>query len=237
MAKIMIGIPSIRNDQNFMSSMSEFIPALSKIHNLCVIEVREKKIDEARNLIVDMFMSKDYDYLLFLDDDHSGHKVEMISALLKPLEENKEYVCAIKCYSRIFPHVPTLMDYSGVEDNLERLGLDGKRGKYITKENKDGYAYCNLVGFGMTLIRKEVFNILNKPYFIGENNQREDNYFCDRLQHYGIQPVGCFDYTLPHNGIDESNFQKLNDSITNEIKESLIKNCPEYHGQDITIVA
>ena len=137
----------------------------------------------------------------------------------------------------MFPHVPNLMDYSGLENNLNGMGMDGKRGKYIAKDNKDGYAYCNLVGFGMTLIRKEIFGILDKPYFICESNQREDNYFCDKLQYYGIQPVGCFDYVLAHDGVDESNFQQKNDLIVNDIKESLKKNCPEYKGQEILVVA
>lgn len=237
MARILIGIPSSRHHQGFLNSMCSFLPEIRNIHDIGIIEIRDKKIDDARNFIVDIFMSKDYDYLLFLDDDHTGHTVDMVSALFKPLEENKEYVCALKCYTRFFPYIPNLMDYSGLENRLENLGLDGKRGKYIMKENKNGYAYCNLVGFGMTLIRKEVFNILDKPYFVCENNQHEDNYFCDRLQNHGIKPIGCFDYTLTHDGIDDSNATQFNELGINKIKESLKNNCPEYNGQEIMIVA
>jgi len=234
MINILIGIPSTRYRQDFLLSLSELILGLSSKYKIEAIEVRGKLIDEARNKIVDIFMSKDYEFLLFLDDDHSGHKVEMVDALLKPLVENNEYICAMKCYTRDFPHLPNLMNYAGEKNPL---GKDSIRGRYEAIGETKGYFYCNLVGFGMTLIHRSLFEKIVKPYFVGDYNQREDNYFCDKLQENGIKPVGCFDYTLTHDGVDESNVNRLNEEGTLKLKETIKKQWPEYQGQDLLIVA
>lgn len=196
MSKIFVGIPSVRNDQAFLESMNEFLPDIGKLHEVKALEVRDKKIDEARNFIVDEFLKSDSEYLLFLDDDHSGHTVEMLQTLL----DINSYVSAIKCYSRFFPYLANLMDYSGSDD---------PRIKYKPKDVTVGIHPCDLVGFGMTLIKRATFDLLSRPYFVAINNGKEDNYFCDSLIKIGIKPMGCFDYTLPHQGIDQYNAEKM----------------------------
>ena len=45
-------------------------------------------LPEAQNKIVDFLLSRDFDYLLFLDDDHWGHKLEMIDCLINAKEDD-----------------------------------------------------------------------------------------------------------------------------------------------------
>lgn len=221
--KILVGIPSIRQDPEFIRSMEDFLPKLQKKYEVKVIEVRNNLIAEARNIITDFFLESDNEYLLFLDDDHSGHMLEMFEAILKPLVENKEYICAMKCYTRVFPHMPNLMDY-----NTDKLkNVDPERIRYKTKGLTSGYAYCNLVGFGMTLIKRGLFDLIKSPYFVGQDNWKEDNYFCDLIQSVGVRPIGCFDYVLTHNGVDDLNVEELNEAGLNKMFDGLKQTHPE----------
>ena len=204
--------------------MSVFLPEMDKKFKIHVVEVKDKKVDEARNIISDFFIAKNYDYLLFLDDDHSGHTVEMVEALIKP----DEYICAIKCYSKTLPHLCTLMDYSGHDHPLV---------KYKPKDNKNGYDYCDLVGFGMTIIKRELFDKISVPYFVAEDNRREDNYFCDKMQSVGIKPIGCFDYVLTHNGINQENAEIFNNELLKDLAEDLKNKIPNFDEEKIIIVA
>ena len=195
MAKVLIGVPRKpgRDTRLFEASLSLFISELEKEHEIEFCERHGNRVDEVREEIVREFLSTDNHLLLFLDDDHTGHTMDMFNALLW----QDTYVCAIKCYSRYFPHFCTLMDKHISRKN----GYDQAGHKY-------GCHPCEFVGFGMTLIKRETFSFIDKPYFVAsERNDKEDTYFCGKLEDAGIISVGCFDYTLTHDGIDESNIE------------------------------
>lgn len=223
--KIIIGIPTTRQHEGFIKSMENFIPIVKDKYCVEFVVVEDMPIADARNEIVDNFLSRDADYLLFLDDDHEGHTLEMLESLIKA----NEYVCAIKCYSRGLPHDCTLMDYSG-------LRLESRMGRYVSKDNTSGYHYCDLVGFGMTLIKKETFSKLEKPYFVSVDNQFEDNYFCDNLRKIGIKPMGCFDHVLSHNGINESNAKSLTKKFMDDLRQKVEMQYPECKGKDMSLI-
>ena len=96
MKSIFIGIPTIRDHQEFIKSIDNFIPELKKNFVVDIYRVVNEPIDIARNKIVDNFLESKLDYLLFLDDDHCGHTVDMVESLMKL----NTYVCAIKCYQK-----------------------------------------------------------------------------------------------------------------------------------------
>lgn len=220
MAKIMIGIPSVRNLKSFHDSMDAFLPVVAKKHQIEVVEARDRLIDDARNCIADIFLKKDYDYLLFLDDDHSGHSLEMVDELLRIDAD----IAAIKCYSRFFPYSSNLMDYSknGTAD-------------YVPKDFKCGHEQCDLVGFGMTLVKKSVFQKLPRPFFLGVNNFKEDNFFCGNAKSFGLKIVGCFDYLLTHAGIDDSNVNQLRKNISDQIIKKIHEHDPDFKVEKLLV--
>jgi hypothetical protein len=91
----------------------------------------------------------------------------------------------------------------------------------------------------MTLIKREVFDKLDKPYFRVNDYYHEmlqdkdvaaratDQNFCDRLIEAGIRPIGCFDHTLIHRGIGKDNYMsyRKQDILDNmkEIEKSAIE--------------
>lgn len=222
--KLLIGIPSCREYKPFWESMDSFLPLVGAIHQTTVLEVRNRKIADARNIIVSEFLEGDFEYLLFLDDDHSGHTVEMLDALIN----GNSLVCAMKCYSRFFPHLCTLMNYSGLHDD---------RGKYKSVELNKGYQECDLVGFGMTLLNRKLFSLIEIPYFVSNSNfQQEDNNFCDSLINKGIRPVGCFDYVCTHNGTDDSNLEQRRNKGLIELVEDIRINIPNYNNEHLVVM-
>lgn len=213
MAKILIGIPTAREYQPFWESMEGFFKAVNEKHQIQVVEARNRKVADARNIIVNKFLETDCDYLLFLDDDHSGHTLEMLDRLL----EIDSDIVSMKCFQRLFPHPTNLMDF-------KKMGDDGI-GDYTPKDLKSGYENCDVVGFGMALIKRSVINHMGWPYFLSIDNIKEDLYFCNIAKTYGFNVVGCFDYTLTHDGVSEENVEILR----RDGMESLLKQLKEQH--------
>ena|ERR1700741_2045840 len=215
--RIFIGIPSIRHYEPFWKSLDEFIPILKRMCDVHIEIVKNKGVAEARNEIVDKFLESEYDYLLFLDDDHVGHTLQMFNSILDPILNNGAMMCGIKCYTKLFPYFSNISVYSNV--NEKELGIKEGSGKYIPVDLDKGYGYVDLVGFGMTIVSRETFKLMNKPYFICEYNKGEDNYFCDNLIKAGIRPVGCFEHVLTHEHIGRHNARILRERGMAEIKE------------------
>lgn len=225
--KIFIAIPSNRDYEPFWKSLDNFIHILKLQVDTQLSVIENKTIAEARNILVDEFLESDCDYLLFLDDDHSGHTLEMFNSLLDPMINNNAAMCGIKCHTKLFPYFSNIAVYSNV--NEKELGIIEGSGKYIPVDLDKGYGYVDLMGFGMTIVSKWVFKLLEKPYFVSQNNKGEDNYFCDNLIKIGIRPVGCFEHTLDHMGIGKHNARILKDKEWAEFEEK--------HGKIKVLVA
>lgn len=195
MVKILIGICSTREDKAFLESFNNFWNKALEKYNITVTWQYNRFLPDAQNAITDLFLGGDYKYLLLLDDDHSGHTVEMLDCLIGA----DTYVATMKTYCRHYPYVVALWD---------RLDANNT----IPIENGKGYRTIDLTGFPMTLIRRDLFNKLDKPYFRpfsdGGRDWNSDVDFFRRLDLIGIKPVGCFQYCLNHDKITQENVFK-----------------------------
>lgn len=192
MISIYIGVCTTRNDEKFLKSFHNLTDSICKKYSICQMIVRDKFLPDAQNDIVRSFLSSDYDYLLLLDDDHWGHTPEMVDCLIKA----NTYVATIQTYSRHYPYHSVILNI-----------LDDKFVCPI--ENGNGYVECDLTGFPMTLIRKDVFDLLEEPYFRPHEaegrNWNSDVDFFERLRKIGIRPIGCFQHSLNHDKITKEN--------------------------------
>lgn len=205
---IFIGIPTVHDYKPFRESLSAFLDSIKMKYDIEVLEIKHHMRDDARNIIADEFLASGKDYLLFLDDDHSGHTIEMLEALIN----TRALFSSMKCYARYHPfQITTVSKDIKYHDN---------NNIYFKNTNK-GFAPCRFVGFGMALIDRALFNHIEKPYFKCDyKGEREDNYFCEKLIAKGIDPVGCFDFVLSHQGIDDSNIiEKRQKGIKEFVKE------------------
>ena len=192
---ILIGVPSAREDERFLASLSNLIKEMKGRYKVGVIVEKWKFLPSAQNSIADYFLANNYDYLLFLDDDHSGHTVGMVDALIKA----DAYMATMKTYIRYFPYP---------------VGLFKRhQDRFVSHDQPLGYAQVDMTGFPMTLLRRDLFEQIQRPFFEPENDgQRDwctDVPFCRKLEKVGIKPVGCYDFCLDHDEVTAENVNDL----------------------------
>lgn len=191
MKSIYIGVCKTRDDERFSKSFREFTESLIGHYSICQMIIKNEYLPDAQNKITNDFLQSGYDYLLLLDDDQWGHTKEMLDCLVKA----DSYVATMKTYSRHYPYSCALLRKEG---NV-----------VLPIENGEGYVECDLTGFPMTLIKKETFDKLERPYFRAVEAEgrswNTDIDFFDRLNNVGIKPVGCFQHCLNHDKITQEN--------------------------------
>lgn len=199
--KILVGICSMRENDKFFASVSDFIKQCKGKYHVDVIVKKWTPLPDAQNYIADCFLLGGYDYLLLLDDDHDGHTVDMLDALIAA----NTYMATIKTHSRHYPYVTALWKW------VDGLNDEGKC--FVGIEDGEGYQTVDMTGFPMTLLRRDLFHLLDRPFFqpksYGGVEWATDRFFCERLAKIGIKPVGVFTHCLNHDGITKDNVQQL----------------------------
>jgi hypothetical protein len=202
---ILIGVPiGPSPDKRFLESLPAFLKECEGHYDLELIQVSNKALVDAQNYIADYFLKGSKDYLLLMEDDHWGHSRNMLKALLR----TNAPISGINYYSRHFPYYTCLMQ------KLEGYDKDNEFGHMAYDK---GYYECALIGYAMMLIKREVFEKLDTPYFrLNECDDPEsfatDISFCNRVRKAGLKLIGCFDYILAHRDITKENrMQKMID--------------------------
>lgn len=192
MKSIYIGVCKTRNDKRFEESFRNFTDSICRKYSVCQMVVKDKFLPDAQNIIAEDFLQIGYDYLLLLDDDQWGHTEEMLETLINA----NTYVATIKTYQRQYPYSCALFRKLG--NNIVMPIETGNR-----------YVECDLTGFPMTLISRETFDFLEKPYFrpyeVNGRTWNSDVDFFERLALKGIKPIGCFQHILNHGDITAEN--------------------------------
>jgi hypothetical protein len=188
---ILIAIPSVREDDMFFSSIYNLTKELRGKYRVSVLVEKWLDLAEAQNRMAQYFLQNSFDYLLFCDDDVYGHTAAMVEAL----EKANVPVAAMQAYQRHYPF-PNLL-------------MQGDQG--IDKDS--GYGDIDLTGFQMLLLRREVFQRLNEPYFIAQHDGTvswaTDHVFFKRMKNVNIKMVGCYDHCLNHRGITKENVGQM----------------------------
>ena len=204
MAKILVGIATVEPDQRFLESLLPFFRGVSKDHQFDCHWIFNKPLEDAQNEMGKKTLEGNYDYLLTLEDDHYDFTPEMLEALLKADAQ----VIGISYHSRHYPFQKVPMDFKYVD-------AEGSR-RFIEEKFTEGIHETDLVGFGFTLIKREVFEILDYPWFVVNSKEHlgcgpraTDMQFGYRLQQKGVKLMGCWDYTLPHRDITKEEWKKF----------------------------
>lgn len=181
-AKIVIGVP---HNQEFL--YTKFVWSLLNLDRPTDSKIAWGNCGEvfrSRNNIVNKAKEIKATHLLFLDSDHTFP----FYALRKLIDSDKRIISACYC-NRLLP------------DRL--AGCDVK--KQELKTDLKGIQEVGGVGGGFLLINMDVFNKIDKPYFMlftDENGEQfaqgHDIYFCDKARKAGEKIYMDFDLKLEH---------------------------------------
>lgn len=209
--RILLGLATVTPDRRCLQSIGGFADGVAR--NLPQVQIDyangwvwNKLLVDAQNEFADKVLEGNYDYLLTIEDDHWDFTWQMLDICLKA----NTHVAGISYRSRHFPFPVVPMKLQKIKENGVRYftGMDDP--------NLKGYHEADLIGFGFTLIRSDVFRILDRPYFQlniddmpGVGPRATDINFCVRLQQKGINPIGCFQHRLNHRDIVESKYKEM----------------------------
>lgn len=128
------------------------------------------RIEEARESLAALALKEEADWLLWLDDDH----VFPPDSLLRLLAHDLDIVGA-----NYRKRNPAVMMSASIKS--------GPLGTQPLKPKAEGIEAVDILGFGVCLIRADVFRKLRRPWFKwGPYN--EDGYFCIEAKRFGYQP-------------------------------------------------
>lgn len=224
--RILLGLASVTPDQRCLQSIGGFADGVAR--NLPHIKIDysngwvwNKELVDAQNIFAEKVLEGNYDYLLTIEDDHWGFSWQMLDTCLKA----NTHVAGIPYRSRHFPFEVVPMKLAKVDEKGKHL-FSG-----MNDENYNSYLEADLIGFGFTLIRSDVFRILDRPYFRlntdtypGVGPRATDIDFCMRLKDKEILPIGCFQHRLNHRDLEESKY-----------KEMLVQGILTHHSMFTTI--
>ena len=183
----------------------------------------------ARNTIVERFLKRDSDYLLFLDSDQI-FKPENLFQRLKNL--NVDIAAGIS-FKKAYPYYPTIYrDY------------DGERFQPITNYPRNKIIEVDAVGMFCTLIKRKVFEVMESPWFEFKRTKdkkeliSEDLVFCRKAKQLGFIIKVDTSLIIPHVGaiIDDRTFQHTRLALNilhNKKNEAIEKFVNELTKKDI----
>jgi hypothetical protein len=199
--KILVGTPTIKPDLRFLASLSQFIFEASKNFDVTYRMIRDRPLYEAENALAKEAMEGDYDYLLFLEDDHWGFTVEDLERLFvadKP-------VIALPYFSRHFPYQMTAMN---LKETVSGYGTEPLN--IYEPQERSGLSEVDLTGFGFTLIKTDVLHSLSDPIFFPTEycSKATDQWFYRKLlNELGLRPWVSFEHVLAHRDITLENVE------------------------------
>ena len=159
-------------------------------------------IDAARNYLADSFLNDERkpEYLLFVDNDASFHPL----AIERLMERNLPMVCGVM-FTRELPPRTTCGEYIGrtksgkelyrwsgfvktVIRYMRKHKYEAKRNNLLFPKSDDDLVKIDGCGMHFTLIRRDVFEKVRKPYFLmgGKTGAGEDFYFCRKVREAGF---------------------------------------------------
>jgi len=157
----------------------EGVTRCAKGGSLMIYQVPGTLIFNQRERLAEQAIKDGADAILWVDSDMRFPK-----DALQILLSRKLPIVGVNATTRRFPCLPTALDINSETNDLVK----------VTSKDKTGLEQVMGVGFGMVLIRKEVFQKTQKPWFWFEQTDNggtigEDIYFCAKAFDAGYKTV------------------------------------------------
>lgn len=144
-----------------------------------LVTPRRVPIDAMRNMVVELGIRGDFDYLYFFDDDTLNDR-DVLGRLLTRMDEFNAISAGY--FIRGYPFEPMVFEWKDRENVIMQLM---SYRNYKSKISSDGVLRDNVagVGCGCTLFRMEDFKKIPYPWFATGHNHTEDAYFFTMAHH------------------------------------------------------
>ena len=195
MKELTIGLPLYNN-----LPTQSFLSILKMLHHFDfkynIIYTSNYPIEIARNTIIQKFLKRDSDYLLFIDSDQI-----LPSNTFQLLKSVDADIVSGVSFKKAYPYYPTI--YKAV----------GQKYKPITNYPKNSVINVDAVGMFCTLIKKRIFDIIEYPWFhferLDDEFIGEDMLFCREAKKHNFTIKANTNLIIPHVGgiIDDRTFQ------------------------------
>lgn len=157
----------------------EGVTRCAKGGSLMIYQVPGTLIFNQRERLAEQALKDGADAILWVDSDMRFPK-----DALQILLSRKLPIVGVNATTRRFPCLPTALDIDEESNDLVK----------VTSKDKTGLEQVMGVGFGMVLIRKEVFQKTQKPWFWFEQTDKggtigEDIYFCAKAFDAGYKTI------------------------------------------------
>jgi hypothetical protein len=157
----------------------EGVTRCAKGGSLMIYQVPGTLIFNQRERLAEEALKDGADAILWIDSDMRFPK-----DALQILLSRKLPIVGVNATTRRFPVLPTALDYDQETKDLVK----------VTSKDKTGLEQVLGLGFGMVLVRKEVFQKVEKPWFWFEQTDKggtigEDIYFCVKAFDKGFKTV------------------------------------------------
>lgn len=169
----------------------------------------------SNNLAWDLAFKHHFEYILRIDDDI--HEIPD-DAVAKLLEADKDVIGAAYP-NRRWPFFPAAMNRTKNKSLIDICLTNDRCLEYVQGLEKGDVVQCDIVGFGMTLIKIEKFKYLPRPIYAGEEDVPDDTYFAQLCLDNNIQQYVHFGVKVAHAHVDFMNnghlynagvYQKIN---------------------------
>ncbi len=204
-AKVMIGLPTARRIHvQALATLHDMIRSTREAVEVRVVQRAGSPVDIVRNKLVTQFLDMPgYTHLLFVDNDQA-FPADGLDKLLRLDAPVAGVVC------------PIMRTRVSRTDGSDRLNLSTAVGQYVDERYREdppapdvkdvhyrwhdlheldaGPVQCDAVGTGFMLIRRDVLELLEPPWFqvMMDNDFKiisEDVYFCRKVRQQGLSLV------------------------------------------------
>lgn len=179
-------------------------------------------IFDQREKLAEIAIKEGADAVLFIDSD-----MRFPRDLIQILLSREVDIIGVNATSRRMPVLPCALNLQMVDNPKD--GEPDHRWVKVDSRGKQGIEQVTAVGFGVTMIRKEAFEKIPRPWFdVGWGRWGvigEDVHFCARAADYGfpIYVDHCLSKHIKHIGTYEYGWDDIDDAKLKELTDGIDK--------------
>jgi len=177
----------------------------------------------ARQQMANLAINQGFDYLWMIDDD-----MIVPPDLFEKLVRHDKDVIAPLAFMRFYPHKPVI--YNVVEGYDTVTKQHYYQNYVVDRYPKNKLVECDAVGFGSVLIKVNILEKLEKPWFMVMTGAGEDIHFCHRAKRAGFKIFMDTSVKLAHLGRRKKITEHTYEHATDTDKEREEKGDTDKYG-------